>query len=78
MKIKWLGRPAYLGESIVLLFEGSVGSMIAMLRDLGRYTKECFGFVMSLALNTSLFIVATLMNILLDAYCWVTRKKTTK
>jgi len=75
---KWLGKPEYLGESIVLLLEGSVGSILDMLRDLGRYTKECFGFVMSLALSTFSFIVATLMRILLDVCCWVIRKKTTK
>lgn len=75
---KWLGRPEYLGESIVLLFEGSVGSMIAMLRDLGRYTKECFGFVMSLVLNTFSYIAVILMRILLDVCLWVIRKRTTK
>lgn len=78
MRIKWLGKPEYLGESIVLLFEGSVGSILAMLRDLGQYTKECFGYVMFLALNTFSFIAAILMKILVDVCCWVIHKRTTK
>ena len=75
---KWLGKPEYLGESIVLLLEGSVGSMIAMLLDLGRYTKECFGFVMSLALSTFSYIVAILTSTLRAVYSWATRKRTIK
>ena len=66
----------YLKESIASVLGLWGGIMLSTLKGFLTSIWGCFTYLMSLILNTFLFIAAILTKILLDVCYWVIRKKT--